>query len=240
YDIWYSKNLRYQGGIDHFNAGLFYEPRDLWFMPWATYDAYFFENYRESLQQFYVGATLPISRSLQGYVRAGYAWSEGDRGEGTEDGTFVWDVGLNHQIDRQWSQSAVFGNSYRVSPLLETTHGLYATYSLNFKSAYSSFFAGATATWAHIEPRGDYSSLYTAYAGFNIDDLTSVRGTVIYAPTDFAIGDREVWLYRAELDRLLTPTLTLQFIYQLTDYHTTPVDGSYVDNMFMIALSKKL
>lgn len=240
YDMWFSKDLDYQGGLDHFNAGLFYEPKDLWFLPWGTYDAYFFENFRESLQEFYTGVTLPISRSLLGYARVGYAWSEGDRGEGTEDGTFVWDVGLQHKIDRQWSQSAVFGNSYRVSPLLETTHGMYSSYSLDFKSAYSTFYAGGNFTWAHIEPRGDYSSIYTAYTGINLDDLTSIRGTVIYAPTDFAIGDREVWLYRAELNRLLTPTLTLQLIYQLTDYHTTQKDGSYVDNMFMLTLSKKL
>ena len=239
-DVWLGDGFKYQRGIDQFNAGLFYEPKDLWFMPWTTYDAYLYDNYRSSLQQWYVGATLPISRDILGYARVGWAWLGGDAGRGFDDGSLVWDVGVNHQIDRQWSQSAVFGNSYRISPLLEQSHGMYATYGLNFHSAYSSFIAGGTATWAHDTPADVYSAVYTLYTGCNLDELTSVRGTVMYAPADFAGGTRQVWLYQAELDRVLTPTLMLKFVYQLTDYHTTQIGGAYTDNMLMLQLTKRL
>ena len=239
-DIWLGNGFKYQGSLDQFNAGLFYEPKDLWFMPWTTYDAYLYDNFRSNLQQWYVGATLPISRDILGYARVGWAWEGGDAGRGFDDGSLVWDVGVNHQIDRQWSQSAVFGNSYRISPLLEQTHGMYATYGLNFHSAYSTLIAGATATWAHESPSGADNEVYTLYTGCNLDELTSVRGTVMYAPADFAGGNRQVWLYQAELDRVLTPTLMLKFIYQLTDYHTTQVGGTYIDNMLMLTLTKRL
>jgi len=247
YDLWETDSLNHLPSVDHLSAGLYYEPRDLWFLPWTTYDVYATGGFSGELNQWYVGATLPISRAIQAFVRAGWAWNSGDYGSGVNDGLFVWDVGVNHHIDDQWNESAVVGNSYRYSPLLVETHGLYATYSLNYASNSSSLFAGISATWGHEYPLASTSSVFTGYAGFRLDPRTSVRGTVIYAPSDFTQpgagggrGNTDVWLYRAELDRNLTPTLDLQFIYQVTDYHTTVLGGSYVDNLFMITLSKRL
>ncbi len=241
-DIWLTNHFNYGRSLDHFNAGLFYEPRYSWVLPWTTYDAYVYDNFRAALHQWYVGATLPVARNFTGYARAGWAWNEGERSDGgfDNDGTFVWDVGFTHQIDCQWTQSAVFGNSYRIDPLLETTHGMYGTYGITFKSSYSSFYASGSFTYAHIEPRGDYDTLYTLFAGGNLTDRTSIRGTFIYDPADFGTGTREIWYYRAELDHMLTPTLTAKLIYQFTDYHTTQAGGSYEDNMIMFQLTKAL
>jgi len=249
YDVWYTGAFKHLPNLDHFDTGLFYEPKDLWFLPWTTYDAYISDGYREALSQWYVGATLPFSRAVQAYARVGWQWDQGNYGHGFNDGTLVWDVGVNHQIDQEWKQSLVAGNSYRISPILDQERGLYASYALSFTSQCCPLIAGVNATWLHQTPLdgnlgGDYSSVFSGYVGYTLNDRTSVRGTIMYAPSDFPLqtgdGSSAIWLYRAELDRRLTPTLDLQFIYQLTNYHTSLPGSSYVDNLFMVTLSKRL
>ena len=239
-DIWSYQHLHYERGLEHINGTLTYEPRNAWFIPWLSYDGYIYDNYRAAFHQLFLGASMPFTRSLQAYGRVGWAWYSGDQGHGFDDGNLVWDVGLSHRINAQWNEDLVVGNSYRLSPIAEYSHGQYATYDIAYQSLYHSIYAGGSATWAHIEPMGDYSSIYTIYVGERFSDRTSVRGTMIYAPTDFTSGTRTVWLYRAELDHLLTPTLSMKLMYQLTDYHTTAVNGTYVDNLFFFMLSKRL
>ena len=240
YDDWFGGNLHHLANLDHYYAGVFYEPKDWWFMPWATYDAYFFDNYGSSLQQVYVGATMPFSPSLSAYARVGWAWLGGHAGRGIDDGNLVWDVGVNHRISPSWTESLAVGNSYRISPLLATTSGLYATYTISFTPPESRFFASGSVTYAHIEPQSETDWLATVMAGMNIDEYTSIRGIVMYSPSDWDSGNRSIWMYRAELDRILTPTVNLRLIYQYTDYETTQFNSSYRDQLIMLSITKAL
>ena len=239
-DLW-NDHFDHQVGIEHINGALTWEARGNWFVPWLMYDGYLYDDFGTGYHQIFLGASMPFNRTVQAYGRVGWAWNSGEVGSGFKDGTIVWDVGISHTIDANWRESIQVGNSYRLSPILEESHGQYATYDLSFHSLYSTFFAGGTATWAHLEPSNDYSSLYTLYAGENITDNTVLRGTMIYAPSDFGIGTRTVWLYRAEIDHSFSPTLSLKLMYQLTDYHTNAdTNGSYVDNLIMLTLTKRL
>ncbi len=241
YDTWGGSGFEHLD-LDHYYAGLFYEPKDLWLMPWATFDSYWYDGYSSSLEQFFVGATMPFSPTLQGYARVGYAWRDGRLGKGIEDGSLVWDIGLSHQITREWSESAVVGSSYRISPLLQTTSGLYASYQISYSPQDSRFFASAGVTWAHDEPGGANAWLATATLGYKIAERTSASFLVMYSPADWEGGDanRTIWLYRAELDHNFTSTLSLRLIYQYTDYDTTQLGSSYQDHMLMLSLTKSL
>ena len=113
-------------------------------------------------------------------------------------------------------------------------------YDLNFHSAISGFSANASAAWAHMEPQGQYASIFTLGATQRLGERTTVNGSVIYAPSNATESKSTIWLYRARLDHSITPTLSLGFVYQLTDYHSTAIDASYVDNLFMLVLTKRL
>jgi len=242
YDTWGGHGFEHLTNLDHYYAGMFYEPKDLWLMPWATFDSYWYDGYEGSLQQFFVGATMPFSPTLHGYARVGWAWQGGRLGKGINDGNLVWDVGLSHQISSEWSESVAIGSSYRISPLLQTTSGLYSSYQISYTPQDSRLFASAGVTWTHDEPGGANSWLATAMVGYNIDERTSARALVLYSPSDWNGGDgnRTIWLYRAELDHNLTDTLSLRLIYQYTDYDTTQAGSSYQDHMLMLSLTKSL
>ena len=242
YDTWQGNgdHLVHEFNLDHYYAGLFYEPKDLWLMPWVTYDAYEYDNYSGSLQQVFAGATMPISPEIQAYARVGYAWLSGHNGRGIDDGSLVWDVGISQKLSLAWSHSLAVGDSYRISPLLQTTSGLYGTYTINYAPPESRFSAAASVTGEHSEPYKNDQWLATATAAYTIDERTTARALVLYSPAVFEGGNRSVWLYRAELDRELTSTLSLRLIYQYTDWDTTQFNSSYQDQMVMLSLTQKL
>jgi hypothetical protein len=179
-----------------------------------------------------VGATFPFSKSLIAFARAGYTWDE------NWDGSFLWDVYVNHRINSEWSQSAAAGYTYQLSPVGDDFLGYNARYSLNYASG-GRFSAGSFIQWGGNDLTNTEQWVAGALATVALDSRTSVQGTMFYLQEESDFGlSTDAWIYRAELLHSLSRTINLRLTYQLTDYETNPESGSYDENLFMLTLTK--
>lgn len=231
-DTWQTNDFEHGTQMEHFGAGLFYDSPDLWFMPWATYDLYFYEGFEDPRHQFLLGATFPFSRSLVAFARAGYTWDE------NWDGSFLWDVYVHHRIDSAWSQSAGVGYTYQLSPIGDDFLGYNARYSLSYAPG-DRFSAGAFVQWGGNDLVGSEQWVAGATATQVLTSRTSAQGSIFYLQdeNDFGFAS-DAWIYRAELLHSLSRTISMRLTYQLTDYDANTDNTSYDENLFMMTLTK--
>jgi hypothetical protein len=231
-DTWQTSDFEHGTQMEHFSAGVFYDSPDLWFMPWATYDLYWYEGFEDPRHQALVGATFPFSKSLIAFARAGYTWDE------NWDGSFLWDVYVNHRINSSWSQSAGAGYTYQLSPIGDDFLGYNARYSLDFAPG-GRVSAGGFVQWGGNDLTGSDQWVAGATSTVMIDSKTSAQGSMFYMQeeNDFGFAS-EAWIYRAELLHSLSRTINLRLTYQLTDYEANTENTSYNENLFMLTVTK--
>ena len=73
-------------------------------------------------------------------------------------------------------------------------------------------------------------------------DLSGTFG-VIYRELNYSsvnLGDNQVWTSRVHLQKMLTESLSLGLTYQLEDWVSSVGDGSFVENLVILTVSKRL
>jgi hypothetical protein len=238
WDVWRSDGFEHTAEVNRLGAGAFYDAKDLSFLPWATYDWYDINRGQWSVQQTVIGATVPFTRTLQGYARGSWISVESETGR-----TFDrpgWELGFVHHVTSALSHSLFAGYSFSITDFGDPFLGSYWRYTVRYAPPGSRVTAAAYVQ----QSSNDLSSFESSTVGARLETRLSprTRAWLVMGLTDTeqqsaSVRTQIVRLALAhQLTRKLTGTLTYQFTQQDSDLASADFD----EQLLMLSLQWNL
>lgn len=220
-DYWRSYDFVDHGHWDHLGALIGYEGSELPFSPYLEYDAYSADTFETSYHTAYLGARGRLSENLRLNARGGRFWSVGRE---PEQESWVWDVGLTHDVNERTWQRVEVGQGYFIDEFSDDSAlSQYASYSVGYRVTEWAY-ATAYAQWSEDEfltgRGGEWQrEIYGGNLNFRLLDYTSMDAGAAYERRR-SLPDQEVdehRLYYAGLSHQLYSRTQLWFRYQFED-----------------------
>ena len=235
FNVW-DNNFAQVAERDHGRVGLFYDAAAIWFMPYATYDAYAHDGQLDDLiQRVRVGATFPFNKSITAYANAGYLW-----GFDARDGSYTWNVGVNHRISSLFSQAASAAYDYYIGDLGDEFFGHHYRYSFTCSLTEDvgvTAFTQYSIRDATVELE---SWLVGLQASVRLDRLTNVVGRVYRLGRGARSSETERWICEGRISRMLTSRTDASLLVRYSKLDAVNEVSSYDETLALLTLSWSL
>ncbi len=238
WDIWRTDSFEHTNNVDRLGAGLFYDSRDSWFLPWATYDWYAINDSASIAQVASVGATLPFSDTLQGYVRG--SWIDFEEENGRNFQRPGWEVGIIHNINQSLRHSIFGGQNFFLTDIGDPYLGSYWRYSMTYHPVGS----WLSASFYVQQSESDLQDLNNLTIGARVDarltERTQLAISASHTEGDNNFGDYSRDLLRLSVSRRLGHSLYSNLSFQYAQYESSYANFDFDELLLMLSLQWNL
>ncbi|MCB1064320.1 MAG: hypothetical protein KDN20_15560, partial [Verrucomicrobiae bacterium] len=220
-DYWRGYDFDDHGNWDHVGALLGYEGSVIPFAPFLEYDAYSNDSFDTIYHTAYLGGRGRLSENVKINGRVGALWSQNVV---PERQSWLWNIGLHHDLSERTWQSVGVGQDYVVDDFTsDSALSEYLSYDIGHRVS-KSIYARGYAQWSEDEfltGRGGKwrRELYGGNLDFRPMDYTRITTGATYERREEIPGgnDSEHHLYYASLSQRLFSRTSMWFRYQFED-----------------------
>jgi hypothetical protein len=242
-DYWPEEDFDDHRQFDQLSLAYRYMGDDWMFAPSFLYtmgSADQFENLTHRVEARFTGR---LTEYLTSFASLGYLWQTGD--DDADFDTFLWEVGLVHDLTPYTKHSLSAGQTYELSETLEEYVGDYVRYTIAHQ--FSDRLSGsAYVQWQDAENLTDGGTTSTGWitgarASYKLGYDTNVTAGVTYTMREatFEDGpgapDEETWVYFAMLQKPLLSRLQGTATYQYID-QTGAVGSNLEEHLLILSL----
>lgn len=236
-EVWRSFDFKDRSTVDWAFARTVYQSAIWPIHPYAEYRIYSSDRLQNFRHTARIGATARLSQYLTADAGVGYFWTSGPNTR--DSSSFIWDVGLQHDLTERTHQTLRVGQDYRLNDLNNEFYGTQATYTINHQftnflgaRGFANYFYGDDLTERESDIEswriglGSTASLYwgTDLTLLGFYDETKRKGPGVRT-------DRLI--LRGTLRNEILPRLVGEIGYQYEDYNSTRSSGFDEHLLFM-------
>lgn len=229
-DYWRDYHFTDHTHREHIGALLGYNGSVIPFAPYFRYDGDSTDHFDSMYHRVYVGGRGRLTENVRIDGRTGYLWSQG---RDPDQDSWLWDLGLTHDISERAWHSIRGGQDYFTDDFSdESALANYLRYDFNYRFT-RELYGTAFAQWSEDEILSDSSrgfkrlrvggeqdrELYGARLSFRPGRYTLVTTGAAFERTHFTETDGvlERDIYHARLSQQISSRVNLWFRYQFED-----------------------
>jgi hypothetical protein len=239
-DFWYVGENSNDDHSAFDRVGVLYgaEPDRVPFTPWFSYDA-FTTDYFESVNHvMFVGASGRLSKNVEATGQLGYLFNTQDS---VNNSSFLWNLGLRHQINERTSHGVWFGqgffmNDFSIDSTVSSFFQYYVEHQFTERLRMNAYVQWSTDDFLTGQlAGGSYESeIYGVWLNYKFTErMTGTVGYLEEQRQDLRGGaDFDRSLFQARLDASVGERSNVYFLYQHED------TDFYYEDLYMAGIRR--